>query len=263
MTLRFHDLGKLWPILAILLIGLMIAGCGGAKVNGNGDNAKYSLELVAEKDLGNGVDYLHIRFLKDGISVINGYVMVDGDSLNLTASGYAQTTYPGSHFGHGEPIDIEAVDPDAEYVYRDSVIMPISLTAAVVPEADSVWQPSDGAVSIEWTLSNPVSGYIVSVTPRIANSPAPGLAEEAVGGSFSFSPVDVFFDQLSDTLVSDFYDVRVVGYNQTFVRRSATPYMLPNTNDYPLTVDNDEMSGRIAAVVISPRAVIHAQQLNP
>ncbi|MBD3298570.1 MAG: hypothetical protein GF341_07950, partial [candidate division Zixibacteria bacterium] len=221
MTLRYHELTGKWAIAVALLAAIFVSGCGGGgDINGGGD-AEYTLELVAEKDLGNQVDYLHIRFLKDGISVVDGYVKVNDDSLSLTASGYAFTTYAGSHFSHGEEITIEAGDPAEEFIYTDSVFMPTGLTVDVVPEADTIWQPTDGAVNIDWTLSNPVSGYIVSVTPRLPDSPAPGLASEAVGGSFSFSPVEVFFDQLTDTLVSDLYDVRVVAYNRTYVRRTS------------------------------------------
>lgn len=262
MTLKEHKLTGLWCILT-LLAAIVISGCGGGTPNGGDNGAQYSLEVVAEKDLGTQIDHLHVRFLKDGIAVVDGYVMVNGDSLSLTASGYALKTYPASHFPHGEEITIEAVDPEDEFVYTDSVFMPSALTAEVVPEADTIWQPTKGTVSISWTLANPVSGYIVSVTPRTPSNPAPGLAAEAIGGSFSFSPVEVFYDQLTDTLVSDLYDVRVIGYNRTYVQRQQAAYVLPPTSAFPLTTDDDDMAARISATVVSPRAVIVAQQLNP
>ncbi len=263
MTLRYHKLTGKWAIAVALLAALFVSGCGGGGDINGGNDAQYTLEILAEKDLDEQVDYLHIRFLKDGISVIDGFVTVNGDSLGLTASGNAFETYPNSHFPHGEEIEIEAVDPEEQFIYTDSVFMPIGLTVDVVPEADTIWQPTDGAVNIQWSLSNPVSGYIVSVTPRTPGNPAPGLAEEVVGNSFSFSPLEVFYDQLTDTLVSDLYDVRMVAYNRTYVRRPSAPYVLLPTSVFPLTTDTDEMAARISAVVISPRAVIVAQQLNP
>jgi hypothetical protein len=263
MTLRIHTLSRLWAVAAALLIITIAAGCGGGRLTDGDDDASYTLEVVAEKDLGTQVDWLHIRFLKEGVTVVDGYVKVNSDSLSLTASGYALRSFAGSQYPHGEEIQIEAVDPDAQFVYRDSVYMPTTLGVDVVPEADTVWQPNDGAVSIQWSLADSVDGYIVSVTPRTPGNPAPGLAEETVGGSFSFSPVEVFYDPLTDTLVSDLYDVRVVAYNQTFVQRQQSPYVLPPTSAFPPTTDNNDIAARISAIVISPRAVIAAQKLNP
>ena len=263
MTLRYHDLYKTWSILTVVLIGTLVAGCGGGNLNG-GDNGKasYTLEVVAEKNLGNDVDYLHIRFLKDGITVVNGYVMVNGDSLSLTASGVAFTTYPGSHFPHSEPIDIEAVDPAEGFVYVDSVIMPSTVSAAVSPEADSIWVPAKGAITIEFTLASPVAGYILSVTPRTPSSPAPGFADDATTGQFaSFLPADAFYDLFTNQLVSDRYDARIIAYNGTFLPRPSSPYVFP-ARTYPLTVDTDQITGRISAQVISNRATVEAKDLS-
>ncbi len=151
--------------LVFVVVLLVLSGCGGGKGT-NGDDARYTLELVVEKNLDDGQDYLYVRFLRDGIAVVDGYVDVDGDSVALSASGQASKTYSSDHFNHGASIQIMAFDPANDFLYSDAIVMPSAFTIAVTPEAARVWQPSDGNIRVELTsLATPTSGYFVSITP--------------------------------------------------------------------------------------------------
>lgn len=252
-----------WLILIGLFGILIVAGCsGGSKITGGG-NAQYTLEVVAERNLDDHADYLYVRFLRDGITVTDGYVKVDGDSLSLSARGEAFASYNSGHFAFGMPIQIDAQDPDSGYSYQTSITLPSTMSAEVVPEADSIWQPNKGTLSIQFTLASPAAGYILSVTPRTIGTAAPGYATDAATGQLvSFSPLEAFYNQQTDDLVSDYYDVRMIAYNGTFMAPPNSPYVLPDKM-YPATLDTDELTTYISAQVVSSRAVIEAMELQP
>lgn len=252
-----------WLVLIGLFGILIVAGCsGGGKITGGG-NAQYTLEVVAERNLDDHVDYLYVSFLRDGITVTDGYVKIDGDSLSLSARGEAFVSYSSGHFAFGMPIQIDAQDPDSGYSYQTSITLPSTMSAEVVPEADSIWQPNKGTLSIQFTLASPATGYILSVTPRTNGTAAPGYASDAGTGQLvSFSPLEAFYNQQTGNLVSDYYDVRMIAFNGTFLAHPQSTYVLPNIV-YSPTLKTDEIVTYISAQVVSPRAVIQAMELQP
>ena len=243
-----------------LVFALMIAGCGGGGPTNGGDDAKYALEVMVEKNLDEGQDHLYIRFLRDGISITEGYVIVDGDSLATSASGQASQSYSSSRYSHGQTVAVTAVDPEESFTHSTSVTIPSTFTVEVTSPANLIWQPNKGNVSLTWLLATPVVGYILSVDPRKSGTTAPGLTEIISGGSHSFVPEDVFYNQQTSELVSDFYDVKIVAYNGSFVRRTGAPYRSPDIA-FPLTIDEDQISGRVGALVVSSRKTIQAMPL--
>jgi hypothetical protein len=247
----------------LILAGLLMPGCGGGKINGGDDDGKYTLEVIAEKNLDSGQDYLYVRFLRDGVTVSQGYVKVDGDSLTMSASGQASRTYAGNHFTHSANVVVFAEDPENDFSFQGTVQMPSSFSISdITSPANRIWQPNKGNVSLEWFLATSVSGYFISVRPRSSTSTAPGLADFVAGGQYTFSPLEAFFDPVTDELVSDIYDFQIIGYNQTFVRRPTATYMSPSSGFNP-TTSTGQITAYLGAAVVTARESITAEELNP
>lgn len=244
----------------LVLAGLMLAGCGGGKIT-DGDDGKYTLEVIAEKNLDSGEDYLYVRFLRDGVKVTDGYVKVDGDSLTLSASGQASRTYAGSHFTHSADVVVSAADPDNDFSFQGTVRMPSSFAITeITSPANRIWRPNTGNVSLEWQLASSVTGYFISVSP--ATTSAPGLTEFVSGGQHTFSPQVAFYDPITDELVPDVYYLQIIGYNQTFVRRPTADYMSPSAGFNP-TTNTGELTAYLGAAVVTASEPITAEELNP
>lgn len=251
---------------AILILTLaVLSGCGGAKPNNGGDDGRYTLEILAEKNLDTGLDHLYVRFLRDGLTVSEGYVMVDGDSLTMSASGQASRIYPGDHFTHMTDVLVHAADPDNSFSFQAAVRMPGSVAISdITSPANRIWRPGTGNVSLTWFLADMVTGYFISVQPRSAGSPAPGLTELVAGGSYTFSPLDAFYNPVGGELVADIYDIQIIGYNQTYVRRAlpSPTYKSPNAA-FPVTTQTSTLTARVGAAVVTARESVSAEPLNP
>lgn len=248
--------------LVCIAILLLFSGCGGGDITG-GEEAQYTIELVVEKNLDEGQDYLYAKFLRDGIAVVGGYIEVDGDSLVLSASGKVSKVYESDHFTAGGTVQIMAVDPDSNYQYTGAIVMPSAFSISVTPEAARIWQPGDGNIRVELTtLASPTSGYFVSITPSDPNSTAPGLTQVVnTGQLYTFSPYDAFYNLQTNELQDDVYIIRMITYNETFVKRPSADYLSPSIT-FPQNVSKSAITGRIAAVVVAPHDQVSAMPLQ-
>lgn len=247
--------------LVCIAILLLFAGCGGGKITGGGE-AQYTLELVVEKNIDDGQDYLYAKFLRNGIAIVDGYIDVNGDSLPTSASGQVSKMYSSDHFTHGATVQITAVDPDSSFQYSGTVVMPSAFAISVTPEAARIWQPGDGNIRVELTtLATPTTGYFVSITPSDPNSTAPGLTEIVnTGQLYTFSPFDAFYNLQTNELQDDVYLIRMIAYNQTFVKRPNANYKSPSIT-FPQTISASQISGKIAAVVVAAHDQVSAMPL--
>lgn len=245
--------------LVCIAVLLLLSGCGGGKTI-TGSSGKYTLELVVEKNLDDGQDYLYAKFLRDGIAVVGGYIKVDGDSVVFSASGKASKMYSSDHFTHGATVQIMAVDPDSGFAYSDAIVMPSEFHITDFVPNQRLWQGVTSTVRFDWTGATNVSRYMVSVTPSTPGSNARGLAEvvpTSQGRSFTFTQ-EAFLDAQTNQIINDNYHVRVIGYNRNFVERPNADYTAPSLAfDQPISEAN--ISGAISAVVVSVRDSIRVE----
>jgi hypothetical protein len=248
-----------------MLLGLL--GCGGGDLPVDGDDNQYTLEFTVEKNIDDQADYLYVRFLRNGITISNGYVAVIGDTEvdTIYANGLSASicldpiVYPKDHWDFGEVLTITAVDDSTLFRYEDAIAIPDSFEIDNFIPANHLWQ--NGNVLIDWTGADGVTAFLVSMTGSIPGSPANGFAARDDLGlrSMTITP-DAFFDAVTDTIVPDLYNVHVLGYARNFVRRACAEYLSPSIG-YDDPIDDVQIDGAISAIVVSKRDTIRVEPL--
>jgi hypothetical protein len=245
---------------AFVLLALL--GCGGGTLPVNGGEDQYTLELVVEKNLDYGADYLYVRFLRNGITISNGFVAVGSDTIRANALSTSicldPTVYPGDHWEHGQQLTIVAVDDSTGFRYEDAIAVPDSFGIDNFIPANHLWQ--GGNVQVEWTGSQGVTAYIVSMAPDALGSPAPGFAGRDDQGVRAMTiPPAAFLDPEDNLPVAGLYSVNVIGYARNFVRRACAEYLSPSVGlDDP--IDDVQIDGALSAIVVSVRDTIRVEQ---
>lgn len=239
-------------VVGFVILGLaVIAGCGGGVITPPG-SASYSFSILLEKNLDTKTDYLSVEFLRNDSTITGGFVVVDGDTVRLHASGRLDSAFTKKKWLFGHSISIKAIDTSKSFRYQTSVVIPDSFGISNLVPGTRQWQPNKSNPRIEWTGSAGASGYIASLMPRGSGSPAAGQA--VVAGSVraqAFTPT-AFNNPQTNQIVPDVYYVHVVAYGPTFVSRPDANYGVPVTA-FALTVDTREIAGAVSAAVVSAR----------
>jgi hypothetical protein len=256
MDMRTNELGKFCTALLAcgVLAFLTLAGCSGA-VPVKPGSASYSLKILLEKNLDSKADYLYLEFLRNDSAFVGAFVIVDGDTIRTKSSGTADTTYLQARWQHHRSVSIKAVDTAKAYVYQTSVIIPDSLRISNVFPPARIWRPSTANARVEWAASAGTTNYIAAIQARLSGSPSRG--QSVIAGSTlsqTFTPT-AFYNPQTNQLVPDVYYIHVVAYTPTFVLRPGANYKAP-AGTFPLTIDTKQISGAVAAAVVSARDTI-------
>ena len=239
---------------ALAVCGLCLLGCSSTPNDGGGSGAEYNLRVVLEKNLDSGYDIVDISFTRDDDGIPGGVVVVDGDTATTgSGSGQGNRTYTTPRWQHGEKIQIAAIDASESFVYRDSVVIPGDVSIENVTPANRIWRPVDNNALVSWTTSIGASNYVVSVKARTTNSTSRGLAEysESQAGLTHVIPPTAFQDQFNN-VIEDVYDLTVIAYSPNFIIPVASrPYKTPLSEDVPSPIQEDDIDGAIAAIVVA------------
>lgn len=233
------------------LCALILSGCTGAAGPAGGTTATYSLNLVIEKNLDLNYDYAYTEFLREGLSVPGGFVIIGNDTLRVDASGKASAQFNPGTWSHGQPVAIRAADTAKGFVYQTTVTIPGTFYISNFIPNTRLWQPNKANPRVEWAPANGAANYVVSLQASLPSSPSRGQAMVAGSLSQTFTP-DAFYDPNTNALVTGVYYVHVVAYNPTFFLRPNANYRLPDFN-FPLTVDTKDIRGMVTALVVSAR----------
>jgi len=244
---------------AVFLLAMM--SCGGGKLPTDGDDDQYTLELVAEKNIDENADYLYVRFLRNGITISNGYVAVDSDTIRANALSTSICTdpkvYPFDHWEFGQELTVTAVDDSTGFMYQDAIVVPDSFGIEEFDPPNHLWQ--GGNVTISWSVSAGVTAYIVSTKPSSPGLNARGFAErDDVGLRTMVITPDTYYNPQTNQLVEDLYEVHVIGYAHNFVRRACADYLSPSIGfDNP--IDEVQVDGALSALVVAKRDTIRVE----
>ena len=252
-----NELGKFCTALLAfgVLVFLTLAGCSGGVLVKPG-SATYSLNILLEKNLDSKADYLHLEFLRNDSVFAGAFAVVDGDTIRTKASGTADTTYLNSRWQFRHTIAIKAVDTAKAFQYTTSVVIPDSFGISNFIPNTHLWQPSSPNPRVEWTASAGATNYIAAIQARLPGSPSRG--QSVIAGSTqsqTFTPT-AFYNPQTNQFVPDVYYIHVVAYAPTMVERPDANYEVPTSPPFPLTVDTKQISGAVAAAVVSARDTI-------
>ncbi|HEX9750112.1 MAG TPA: hypothetical protein VGB22_02300 [candidate division Zixibacteria bacterium] len=251
-------------ILCSLGILLIAYGCPSSP-DGNGNGiADYELWVVLEKNLDANSDNLSVEFRHDGDPVSGGSVSVAGDPIiTFDNNGNAQKSYSLGQWTTGAWIHIIARDSTGAAVYRDSIVIPSEFLVNVFPE-DQPWRPGQTLPRIEWGTSIMATNYAISVRARTAGNAPRGFAEyyqsaQALSQTFQQS----VFSDIFDNVIPDMYDIHVVASSPNFIEPStAHAYRTPDFDDIPQPIDDDDVTGAIAALCVAERVTVSVETLQ-
>ncbi|MEW5701852.1 MAG: hypothetical protein AB1792_06450 [Candidatus Zixiibacteriota bacterium] len=244
-----------------VLVAILAAsawGCSSSPTDGGKPKAKYDLQVILEKNLNDGRDYLWTRFLREREGIVGGMVVVDGDTIpTLPLSGEGSKSYGIGHWTTGRAIPIAAVDTSEGFVYRDSLVLPAAFFITNVIPPSRLWQ--GGTVTIEWSPSLGITGYAISVKPRTTGSGAEGLSDRIDLGEYSYTFNGEAFQNDFGVTVADAYFIQVLAYTPNLLSRGDATYKSPPL-DTPSPIQKESISGVLCALTVSARDSIVVPQ---
>jgi hypothetical protein len=242
---------------AVIVTAILAMGCSSSPNGGNGDENEFRLLVIMEKNMELEQDILVVEFTQNNARVPDGQVIVHGDALSAFASnGTIAKTYPIGQWATGVWIHIVAFDSTGSAVHRDSVIIPEEFTITNLDPAIGTWFPRDNTAIIEWSAAINASNYAVSVKGRGSAAGAEGYHEyhaTQTGLSETFDAT-VFSDDFN--ILPGDYHIQVIAYNPNFLVREGVPYLVPELADVPAPIVSDNVSGAIAALVVTDKVTL-------
>jgi len=207
---------------------LVFGGCEEGKKITPPEERTFQIEGVVVRDLNTGMDIASVSVERDGEPFQEAQVKVNNYQLDQIDTTGVYYRMDEDLFISFSPCSLFVFSEPDSYMVEGSAVMPADFEIDTISHQNYIYG-STPRPTVEWTISDSVRGYFISVVGVGKADSAKGFTQISPYNQRSASILlETFWREGTNNPLSGPYVVWVVAYNRSFVSYHDIPFPIPD-----------------------------------